>query len=153
MLATFSSPEAVAQAFHEGMAYSAIFVFALVVAALLAARSKIFPASAGFIVGLGVFVFSGLVMLTYSSTYGCFVGAEVTESGIKLQYIGPLGGDVLVQREAIEAVLFGLPGKGPGNCYIRVQQRSGESFRSATISLQPDSCKNLRTQMQAVLSL
>lgn len=153
MLATFSSPEAVAQTFCEGMARSAIVVFALVIAGLLAARSKILPVSVGLIVGLGVFVFSGLVTLTYSSTYGCFVGAEATESGIKLQYIGPLGGDVLVLRETVEAVLFGLPGKRPGNCYIRVQQRSGQSFRSATISLQPDSCKNLRTQMLAVLSL
>ena len=153
MLAFFSSPEALAQAFREGLAFSAIVTVAIAAVALLVARSQTLPVGAGSILGLGAIVFSCLVALSYSSTYGCFVGAEVNESGIKLQYVGPFGGDVLVPRETVEAVLFGLPGKSAGNCYVRVRQRSGKSFRSATVSLRPDSCKNLRTQLLAALSL
>jgi hypothetical protein len=153
LLVPFSSPEAVAQAFHGGMLVSTIVVFVMAASAVMISRGTPPQVSFKSIGGLAAIAFIGLGAFTYSSTYGCFMAADVTGSGIRLQYAGPLVGETFVPRETIETVLFGLPGKTPGSCYIRVQQRSGKSFRSATLPMQADACKLIRTQMLAALSL
>lgn len=83
----------------------------------------------------------------YSTTFGRFVAAETLPSGIYLHFDGPMAKNLLVPREAIDTVLFGLPGKSNRKCYIKIRLKSGESYRSVTFDSDLEACKQLRLNL------
>ena len=150
---SFTSPAEVAAAFHEGAAFSATVVLATAVTLLLLSRASATVRSVKVVALGGILVFSGLLGFSYWSTYGRFVAAEVSPSEVKLQYVGPFGEEVVLPRGSIRTILFGLPGKLSTPCYIRIEQTSGASYRSAAVYGQAGVCQDIRQQMLATLSL
>lgn len=153
VLVSFTSPAEVATAFHEGAAFSAIVVLAMAVTLLLLSRASAAVLRVKVVAWGGILLFGCLLGVSYWSTYGRFVAAEVSPAGVKLHYLGPFGEEVVLQRGSIRTVVFGLPGKLSTRCYIRIEQKSGASYRSATLYGQADVCKGIRQQMLATLSL
>lgn len=153
MLLSFATPAEVAAAFQEGAAYSAIVTLVMAGALLLLSRTSPAVLRVKAVAVGGILLFSALLGFSYWSSYGRFVAAEVSASAVKLQYVGPFGEEVVVPRDSVRTVLFGLPGKLSTRCYIRIEQKSGASYRSATLPGQAAVCKGLRQQMLATLSL
>ena len=153
MLVPFTSAESVALAFHDGVAYSAGIILAMMIGAAIASRSLPSKLSLKWVWSLASIAFALCIALDYSSSYGYFVSAEVNESDIKLLYVGPFGHEVILPRASIQTILFGLPGKMGQHCYIRIQQKSGGSHRSGTRSMPAEACKNLRVQIMTILSI
>lgn len=153
MLVSFTSPADAAAAFHDGATFSAIAALAVAVTVLLLSRASRTVLSSRIVVFGGLAVFGCLLSFAYWSSYGRFVAAEVSGSGVKLQYVGPFGGEIVLQRDSIRNVLFGLPGKVSTSCYIKIEQKSGESYRSASVYGRAEVCKGIRQQMLVTLAL
>ena len=153
MIFPFTSAESVAQAFHDGIVYSAGIILAMIIGAVIASRTLPSKLSLKWVWGMGSIAFAFCLALDYSSSYGEFISAEVNESEIKLLYVGPFGGEVILPRESIQTILFGLPGKFGQSCYIRIHQKSGSSHLSGTRRMPAEACKEIRAQIMATLSL
>lgn len=152
MLVPFTTAEAVAAAVREGLAFSAIVTVVMAVTAMWVARGSASRLGLKTVCMSSMALFACLVGVVYWSSYGRFIAADVSASEVKLRYAGPFGREVVLPREAIETVLFGLPGKTSfGGCYIRIQQTTGESHRSSTLNGQAEMCKSIRGQMLAAL--
>jgi hypothetical protein len=149
----FSSAEAVTNAFREDVLTGAVVVIAMVIAAIVISRTATARLRLKTILGAGSLVFAAIGVNSYGSTYGCFVSADVTPAGMTLRYTGPQARDVFVPRETVDTVLFGLPGKAEGKCYLRVLQKSGTGYRSATLPMRAEPCKALRSQILSTLSV
>ena len=67
-------------------------------------------------------------------------------------YVGRLGKQVVVPNGEVDSIRFGSTGKSSRGCYVRIMLKSGNSYRSATLDNQLDTCKTLRLQMLAALS-
>ena len=96
--------------------------------------------------------FSVVAWSLYNSTYGHFIEAEAADTGLRLRFAGLMRRDVTIFPEAIDTVLFGLPGKSNHQCYFRVVLKNGDSFRSSEIDLAAAECKKLRQQMLLALA-
>jgi hypothetical protein len=150
---SFSTSDAIADAFQSGMLINAGLVSAMTVIAALISISEPIPLiRLKAILVLGIIAFGCIGVFTYSGTYGNFISAEVDKSGVQLKYVGPFGGQVDLPREEIETVLFGLPGKTLHSCYIRIQQKSGKSNKSVTQYVNAEVCKSMRIQMLSILA-
>lgn len=153
MLFPFTSAESVTVAFHDGIVYSAGIILAMIIGAVIASRTLPSELSLKWVWSMGSIAFACCLALDYSSSYGEFASAEVNESEIKLLYVGPFGGEVILPRESIQTILFGLPGKMGQHCYLRIQQKSGKSHRSGTRPMAAEACKNMRVQIMSILSI
>lgn len=153
MIFPFTSAESVALAFHDGVTYSAGIILAMMIGAAIASRSLPSKLNLKWVWSLGGIAFALCLALNYSSSYGEFASAEVNESEIKLLYVGPFGREVTLPRGSIQTILFGLPGKMGQHCYLRIQQKSGQSHRSGTRPMAAEACKNMRLQIMTILSI
>lgn len=153
MIVHFTTSEAVSADFYETVLLGAVVAFIMAMTALLCSREKRPILSVRTISVVGLVGFGCVVSVAYFSTYDRFIRAQVDNTGIKLVYSGPFGKEVTIPRNSIENVLFGLPGKTNRQCYIRVLQHTGESYRSATVVKQSEACKSLRADISAKLEL
>lgn len=153
MLISFTSPAEAAAAFHEGAAFSAITTLAMTVTVLLLLRASRTVLTSKIVVFCALAVLGCLLSFVYWSSYERFVTAEVSGSGVKLHYVGPFGKELVLRRDSIRTVLFGLPGKLSTRCYIKIEQKSGQSYRSASVYGKAEVCKGIRQQMLATLAL
>lgn len=152
-LFTFTSAESVTLAFHDGIAYSAGIVLAMMIGAAIASRTLPSKLNLKWVGILSCIAFALCLAMDYASSYGEFASAEVNESEIKLLYVGPFGGEVILPRESIQTILFGLPGKIGHRCNLRIRQKSGQSHRSGTRLMPSEACKNMRVQIMSILPI
>ena len=105
VLFPFTSAESVTVAFHDGIVYSAGIILAMIIGAVIASRTLPSELSLKWVWSMGSIAFACCLALDYSSSYGEFASAEVNESEIKLLYVGPFGGEVILPRESIQTIL------------------------------------------------
>lgn len=149
----FATPAQTSEVFSAAVALGIVVVLSMVIVALLLSWGQYRRSHLrliGFLASAGM---ACVVWIAYSSTFACFIAAEVRSSELHLQYVGPFARDVVVPRDSIDAVLFGTPGKSNYRCYIKVLLTSGEIHRSATLDGELSICKKLRTEMLQALAV
>lgn len=128
-------------------------ILTMITGAVIASRILPSELSLKWVWSMGSIALACCLALDYSSSYGEFASAEVNESEIKLLYVGPFGREVILPRESIQTILFGLPGKMGQHCYLRIQQKSGQSHRSGRRPMATEACKTMRLQIMTILSI
>lgn len=151
MLIEFASSEAVFESFMEAVVLGVAVVSVMGATAFLGlvGRRKVFAVRvAGGLIFVGA---ASVLVIAYFSNYGRFTSAEVSSSGAKLVYPGPLGKEVFVPNASVKNVLFGLPGKTERKCYLRFEETTGESHRSVTVNRKKEECKILKSEISEIL--
>lgn len=152
MTASFSTAEALQRQFHDTSIILATMVLALAVGGVLDSRRRSPTLSFSSVCTVAAAALVGVIAFSHWSAYDQFVQAEVTRADVKLLYVGRFGKQVVVTHEEVETIRFGSIGKSNQGCYIRILLKSGDSYRSATLNNQLDTCKSLRVQMLTALS-
>ncbi|HOZ66622.1 MAG TPA: hypothetical protein PLH13_04220 [Burkholderiaceae bacterium] len=147
MLLTFSTEAAKNDAFSLLLASFAILISIVCAVTVLVQRSKPAGWPATEIMITGFVIYFAIVVVSFFDTYSEFVSAKIESTGVDLIYVGPYGREVNISRERIETVLFGIPGKSIGKCYLKIVEKSGKSRRSSTFTATPEVCKNMRADV------
>ena len=152
MLLTFATSDAVRADFGESLTVGMLVLVLMIITTWVASRNSPAVVRTSSIFQIGGIACLILLVVAYNSTYGRFIGAEVSENEARLSFAGPHFHTTILKREQIESVLFGFPGKGePRSCYLKFITKSGESYRSATT--EGKVCKDYRAQICALMKI
>jgi hypothetical protein len=103
------------------------------------------------IAGLSVACILAISASSYFTTFSRFIAMEAGANGIRLQFAGSFGQEVFIRPDEISDVLFGLPGKSDRQCYVKIQLKSGRSYRRTSFNRKIDACKQLRQDIFQML--
>jgi hypothetical protein len=104
---------------------------------------------------VGLLVLGGAAWWAHSWVFGRFVSAEVSASGVVLEYAG-LGGSarqVELQRGEIRSVLVGSAGKYNTQCSISFEIEGDVTYRSVWLDRRLPACREMRDQVVRMLGL
>jgi len=103
------------------------------------------------VVLLPMIAFVILQALARSGTVNNFIKAAIGSDRVELTYAESSRGIVVLRREDISAVTFGIPDKGSRSCYLNFTLHSGKSYSSASVT--GLICKEYRSKAMLALDL
>jgi len=95
--------------------------------------------------------FSSFYWWAYSKADKFYELAQVGEF-LKVSYVSPVS-DQLIPLSDIASVTFGTNTRGAKTCFISLNTKSGEKFRSANLPEDTQYCKDIRVKLMDLLML
>lgn len=100
---------------------------------------------------LGLAALLGIVWYGYASSYQKFISAEVTQSVVKLVFVGPFAREVELAPKDVTDVRFGYADRGSSRCRVVFETSTSSSFRGAWIPDKSNVCKAMREEILRTL--
>jgi len=103
---------------------------------------------------LVAFAFIPLAGASYLSTVANFTTLRIEPERVLFEFASPHAARIAIARGDVREVLFGFPGKTPGNaCYLVIVTATGTRHRSANLAAPLAVCKAWRSELASLLAV